>query len=71
MAQGQGARSALPIHGLFYQKIYADQNLNIKNNGNFDIPVDFDPCQNTDIQNIDFEEKQKFQPKIGIDDMFD
>ena len=71
MAQGQGARSALPIHGLFYQKIYADPNLNIKNNGSFDIPENFDPCQRTELQSFEYEEVQKVQPKIGIDDMFD
>ncbi len=71
MAQGQGARSALPIHGIFYKKVYADPNLNMKNNGSFDIPADFDPCRNTDTQSIDYEEVQKPQPKIGIDDLFD
>ncbi len=45
MAYGQGASAALPIHGLFYQKIYADTTLNIKDNQHFDIPAEYkDPC---------------------------
>ena len=72
MAQGQGASMALPIHGLFYQKIYADPELKIKDNGVFQIPEEFlDPCINTDQTNIEQGKHEKIQPKIGIDDMFD
>lgn len=72
MAQGQGARSALPIHGLFYQKIYADKTLNIKDDGVFVIPEEYsDPCKNTEQSDMIGEGSEKAQPKIGIDDMFD
>ena len=71
MAQGQGARSALPIHGLFYQKIYADKDLKIKDNGVFVIPEEYsDPCKNGDETNIIEEGDEKSRPKIGIDDLF-
>lgn len=71
MAQGQGARAALPIHGLFYQKIYADPDINIKDNGKFEVPEEYsDPCKDTD-QTENAQGNQRTQPRIGIDDMFD
>lgn len=72
MAQGQGASMALPIHGLFYQKIYADPELKIKDDGVFEIPEEFQNlCSDRDQSRFDFEEHKSTQPKIGIDDMFD
>lgn len=72
MAQGQGASMALPIHGLFYQKIYADPELKMKDNGVFEIPEGFeDPCANTEQLDTNHEQIERIQPKIGIDDMFD
>ena len=35
---GQGANTALPIQGLFYQKIYADSTLKMTDNGVFEVP---------------------------------
>lgn len=49
MAMGQGASMALPIWGLYMQKVYADKNLGYKQDEIFDIPADFDPnegCKN-------------------------
>ena len=72
MAQGQGASMALPIHGLFYQKIYADPDLKMKDNGVFEVPAEFqNPCLDNNDSSIDYEDYNSKKPKIGIDDLFD
>ena len=72
MAMGQGASMALPIHGLFYQKIYADKELKMSDNGVFNIPEEFsDPCSDTDRPSSSYEDYEKQKPQVGIDDMFD
>ena len=51
MAMGQGASTALPIWGLYMQKVYADSTLGYSQNEIFDIPATFDPeegCKNSD-----------------------
>ena len=71
MAYGQGASMALPIHGLFYQKVYADKDLNYTDDGVFDIPADFDPCHDRQRYSPDFYRGN--DPVIesqGIDDIF-
>ncbi|WP_294082793.1 transglycosylase domain-containing protein [Proteiniphilum sp. UBA5384] len=71
MAYGQGASMALPIHGIFYQKVYADSTLNYKDNGMFEIPSDFDPCHDMQRYSPDFYRNE--DPVIeseGIDDIF-
>lgn len=71
MAYGQGASMALPIHGIFYQKVYADKELNYKDDGVFDIPADFDPCHDMKRYSPDFYRGN--DPVIknqGIDDIF-
>jgi penicillin-binding protein 1A len=46
MNEGQGASMALPIYGLFMQKVYADEALGYSPVENFDIPPQFaNPCQ--------------------------
>ena len=72
MAQGQGASMALPIHGLFYQKIYADPDLKMKDNGVFEVPAEFqNPCLDNNDSSINYEDYNPTKPKIGIDDLFD
>jgi len=71
MAYGQGASMALPIHGIFYQKVYADKELNYTDNGVFDIPAGFDPCHDMQRYSPDFYRNN--DPVIeseGIDDIF-
>lgn len=46
MQDGQGAAMALPIWGLYMQKVYADPTLPYSQNERFDIPDDFNPCGN-------------------------
>ena len=45
MDHGQGAHAALPIWGMFMDKVYGDSvNLGYSPSARFDIPNDFDPC---------------------------
>lgn len=44
MAWGQGARAALPLYGLFMQKVYADPKLKYSQDVRFDFPSDFSIC---------------------------
>lgn len=73
MAYGQGASAALPIHGLFYQKIYADSELNYKDNGVFEIPEEYkNPCaSNRNFSSGYYYNEQPIKEGEGIDDMFD
>lgn len=45
MADGQGAALALPIYGLYMNKVYADKNLPYEQDEKFFIPENFDPCK--------------------------
>lgn len=44
MALGQGARAALPIYGIYMQKVYADRTLPYSQDAKFEFPEDFRPC---------------------------
>lgn len=45
MNHGQGAHAALPVFGMFMDKVYADSvNLGYLPSTRFDIPADYDPC---------------------------
>ncbi len=44
MALGQGARAALPIYGLYMQKVYADPKLPYSQDRRFEFPADFNAC---------------------------
>jgi penicillin-binding protein 1A len=71
MAYGQGASMALPIQGLFYQKIYADPDIDYKDDGVFDMPPGFDPCHNAQRYTSDYYHNN--EPVVnneGIDDIF-
>ena len=45
MSEGQGAAMALPIYGLYMNKVYADESLPYSQDEKFDIPKDFNPCE--------------------------
>lgn len=71
MQYGQGASMALPIHGIFYQKVYADKDLNYTDDGVFDIPADFDPCHDRQRYSPDFyRDNDPVIESQGIDDIF-
>lgn len=52
-ALGQGAAAALPIWALFYKKIEADKNLDIRSDAKFEEPKDFDECDVRDQNSVD------------------
>ncbi len=72
MAYGQGATMALPIHGKFYQKIYADKSLNYSDSTKFVVPEKFkNPC--FEPQKYSSSYYYKPDPVVetdGIDDVF-
>jgi penicillin-binding protein 1A len=71
MAYGQGASMALPIHGIFYQKIYADPELNYTDNAQFEIPADFEPCAGSKRYSPDYYiDNDPVLESEGIDDLF-
>ncbi|MDR2232760.1 MAG: transglycosylase domain-containing protein [Tannerella sp.] len=55
MGEGQGARMALPVYGLFMQKVYADKTLGYSDTENFDVPnnetFDCTPSGNVETSN--------------------
>lgn len=68
ITEGQGASMALPIYGLYMQKVYADKTLGYSEEENFEIPDKFaDPCAKT------YGEDRRNSPTDvgGIDKMFD
>lgn len=69
MSEGQGANMALPIYGLFMQKVYADKTLGYSQDEKFEIPEQYqDPC-NTQRESG---EQPIFVPDSGgIDRMFE
>lgn len=73
MAYGQGAATALPVHGLFYQKIYADTTITLKDNGVFDIPEEYrNPCASDKKYSSGYYyNSDPIKESEGIDDFFD
>ena len=67
MAMGQGANAALPIAGLFLQKVYQDERLGYSQAEDFDIPEGFDPCGDSiyDGDNFDGVEEMGFDIAEG------
>ncbi len=68
MAEGQGASMALPIYGLYMQKVYADKTLGYSQEEDFEIPEQYqNPCK------VTTEEERKQTPADvgGIDKMFE
>ena len=63
MQEGQGASMALPIWGLYMQKVYADKTLGYSQDERFDVPDDFDPCKD---KLVEMEE----QNATRLDDVF-
>lgn len=72
MTYGQGAAMALPIHGLFYQKIYADPTLNMTDDGVFEIPEEYkNPCYEPNkFSSGYYQDSDPLPNSSGIDDMF-
>lgn len=69
MSMGQGAAMALPVYGLYMQKVYADKTLGYSQEEQFDVPAQYaNPCQTTASINSE----PVTQPDTGgIDKMFE
>ncbi len=65
MLYGQGASMALPIYGLYMQKVYKDTSLGYTQDETFQIPEGFNPCG--DI----LESETTIDPNVGLDDIFE
>lgn len=52
MQYGQGASAALPIYGLFMNKVYKDSKLGYSQDEKFDIPEDFELCS-SELDNLE------------------
>lgn len=68
LTEGQGAAVALPIYGLYMQKVYADKTLGYSEEEDFDVPEQYaDPCAATTE-----EDRRNIQTDVeGIDKMFE
>ncbi|MCC8154169.1 MAG: transglycosylase domain-containing protein [Tannerellaceae bacterium] len=69
MTEGQGATMALPVYGLFMEKVYSDKSLGYSQEETFDVPPQYaDPCKRTSSAPEDLQA----QPDTGgIDKMFE
>ena len=66
LAEGQGASMALPIFGLFMQKVYADKTLGYSEEEVFEMPSQYQtPCGDTPMNNA-----RGSSSYGGIDDLF-
>ncbi|MBR6285435.1 MAG: transglycosylase domain-containing protein [Bacteroidaceae bacterium] len=65
MTFGQGASMALPIWGIFMNKVFADKSLGYSQSEKFDIPAGFNPCGNVS------DEEQIDDGAIDIDEIYE
>ncbi|MEG2162919.1 MAG: transglycosylase domain-containing protein [Bacteroidales bacterium] len=74
MAMGQGASMALPIYGLFIQKVYSDPTLGYTQTENFTVPTEYaNPCQ-ADVGGVVRQQQQgrtSVQPDEIVEGIFD
>lgn len=65
MAMGQGASMALPIYGLFIQKVYADPTLGYTQTEDFIVPPEFsDPCKGSTNSSNSVEQAGEYEEII-------
>ena len=69
MSQGQGARMALPIYGIFMNKVYADKYLGYSQSTSFNIPSGFNECPGGGTTHI--EESEHEGGIEGFDPLYD
>jgi penicillin-binding protein 1A len=70
MADGQGAEMALPIWGLYMQKVYKDKSLGYSESEHFQIPDGFDPCGDS-LDNSYSPDNEDYGASGGLDDLFE
>lgn len=67
MGDGQGASMALPIYGLYMQKVYGDKKLGYSQDENFVIPPEYaDPCSGGGMD----DKYEEYEPQ-GIEGIFE
>ncbi|MCL1942823.1 MAG: penicillin-binding protein [Candidatus Azobacteroides sp.] len=69
MLHGQGASMALPIYGIYMNKVYADKSLGYSQDTNFNIPSGFTECPGGGSMN--FDDGGERGENEGIDAIFD
>jgi penicillin-binding protein 1A len=69
MADGQGAEMALPIWGLYMQKVYKDKSLGYSESERFQIPDGFDPCGDS-LEHSYSPDKEDYGSN-GLDELFE
>lgn len=71
IAQGQGASMALPIFGLFMQKVYADPNLGYSTTDQFSkVKGDPNPCVGSSTDSELLNDANNVNSNGGIDDLY-
>ncbi len=58
---GQGASMALPIWAYYMKKIYKDPDLPYNTEAVFDVPEDFNPCEDDDISEGEFDIEEVYE----------
>lgn len=66
MRDGQGAEMALPVWGLYMNKVYADKSLGYLQTDTFDIPHGYDPCRDL----LSSDDAPALEDNIGLDNLF-
>ena len=66
MRDGQGAEMALPVWGLYMNKVYADKSLGYLQTDTFAIPHGYDPCKDMLMD----DDAPAIKENTGLDDMF-
>ena len=69
MRFGQGAAMALPVVGLYMQKVYKDKSLGYTEEEKFEFPKNFDPCQDFYEASDEGEAEEEDEP-VGLDAIF-
>ncbi|MEG1999735.1 MAG: hypothetical protein RR015_06945, partial [Bacteroidales bacterium] len=69
MAMVQGASMALPIYGLFIQKVYSDPTLGYTQTENFTVPTEYaNPCQ-ADVGGVVRQQQQQGRTSVQPDEI--
>ena len=66
MRDGQGAEMALPVWGLYMNKVFADKSLGYLQTDTFAIPHGFDPCKDILLD----DEAPALEESSGLDNLF-
>ena len=69
MSYGQGAAAALPIYGNFMLKVFNDKSLGITQDDTFDIPENFDFCDD-ELEGLEEAPEDEYETEDGVDSSF-